>query len=225
MKFIIEKTKELSRKYNGLQMTRVLFPEEYCRLDANLILNDDALEQIDTKLINLLNKYCFPCCDTCYNFYEKTRERPYLGLDQISIYPMSFDSYRFPDYYSDEGSSWYFVYVTSDKSFSYYGYDYSAINLIEQIISRLPNSHPLTILPDVVRYVWAMTGNLWLDSHIEEEDNQYYLDEAEVLRLEKEYAQALVKLVELSFFDQWFTANYATAQPAIARVFSQITIS
>ena len=88
----------------------------------------------------------------------------------------------------------------------------------------LPDSYPLTILPDVVRYVWAMTGNLWLDSHIEG-DNEYTLSETEVLKLEEEYQQALALTVRLRFFDDWFVANPAIAQPAIAKVFRQINLN
>ena len=237
MRSLLEKTKELSRRYNGLQATKDLFPEEYCQLNANLILNDDALEQIDVRLIDLLNEHCFPCFDIDRDYSKKTRERPYRGLEKISICPSGFDSY---DYYylgarslapSDdagshryygEGAGWYFVRMTSDECFDYYGYDYRTLDLIERAISLLPDSYPLTVLPDVVRYVWAMTGNLWLDSHIEG-DNEYTLSETEVLKLEEEYRQALALIVRLRFFDDWFVANSAIAQPAIAKVFHQIT--
>ena len=85
----------------------------------------------------------------------------------------------------------------------------------------LVDSHPLSTLPDVVRYVWAMTGNLWLDSHVEG-DNEYVLSETEVLKLEEEYRQALVLIARLRFFDDWFVANPALAQPAIEQIFRQI---
>lgn len=221
MRSLIERTRQLSRRYNGLQATKDLFPEEYCQLNSNLILNDDALEQIDVRLIDLLNEHCFPCYDTDYDYYKKTRERPYTGLEKISIWALGFDNYAY-HYYSGEGAGWYFVRMTSDECFNYYGYDYRTLDLIERAISRLPDSHPLTILPDVVRYVWAMTGNLWLDSHIEG-DSEYTLSETEVLKLEEEYRQALVLIVRLRFFDDWFFANPTIAQPAIERVFRQIT--
>ena len=112
--------------------------------------------------------------------------------------------------------------MTSDECFDYFGYDYNALSLIERVISLLPDSHPLGILPDVVRYVWAMTGNLWLDSHTEG-DNEYTLSETEVLKLEEEYRQALALLVRLRFFDNWFCANPTIAQPAIEQIFRQIT--
>lgn len=219
MRSLLERTKELSRRYNGLQATKDLFPEAYCQLNSNLVLNDDALEQIDVRLIELLNEHCFPCYDIHRDYHKKTRERPYTGLEKISIWPLGFDSY---DYYSGEGASWYFVRMTSDECFDYYGYDYRTLDLIEQVTSSLPDSHPLTILPDVVRYVWAMTGNLWLDSHVEG-DNEYTLSETEVLKLEAEYRQALVLIVRLQFFDNWFIANPTIAQPTIDKVFLQIT--
>ncbi len=236
MRSLLEKTKELSRRYNGLQATKDLFPEEYCQLGANLILNDDALEQIDVRLIELLNEHCFPCYDANRDYHKKTREIPYTGLEKISICPLGFDSYdclgahslaSYADagshryYYSDEGASWYFVRMTSDECFDYYGYDYNALSLIERATDLLPDSHPLTILPDVVRYVWAMTGNLWLDSHVEG-DNEYTLSETEVIMLEEEYRQALALLVRLRFFDNWFCANPTIAQPAIEQIFRQI---
>jgi hypothetical protein len=221
MRSLIEKTRELSRRYNGLQATKDLFPQEYCQLKLSLILNDDALEQIDLRLIDLLNQHCFPCYDADYDYYQKTRERPYTGLEKISIWPLSFDSYDF-HYYSAEGAGWYFVRMTSDECFDYYGYDYRALALIEQVISRLPDSHPLKLLPDVVRYVWGMTANLWLDSHLEG-DNEYVLKEIEILHLEAEYQQALMAIARLRFFDCWFIANPALAQPAIANVFRQIS--
>ena len=112
--------------------------------------------------------------------------------------------------------------MTSDECFDYCGYDYRTLDLIERSISLLPDNYPLTILPNVVRYVWAMTGNLWLDSHIKG-DNEYILSETEVLKLEEEYRQALVLIVRLRFFDDWFVANPTIAQPAIAKVFRQIT--
>jgi hypothetical protein len=221
MRSLIEKTRELSRRYNGLQATKDLFPQEYCQLKPNLILNDDALEQIDLRLIDLLNEHCFPCYDADYDYYQKARERPYTGWSKISIWPLGFDSYDF-HYYSAEGASWYFVRMTSDECFDHYGYDYSAVALIEQVISPLPDSHPLRLLPDVVRYVWGMTANLWLDSHLEG-DNEYLLKESEILHLEAEYQQALMAIARLRFFDGWFIANPALAQPAIAKVFRQIS--
>lgn len=220
MRSLLEKTKELSRRYNGLQATKDLFPEEYYQLNANLILNDDALEQIDVRLIELLNEHYFPCYDCDQDYYKNTRERPYKGLEKISICPLGFDSYDY--HYYGEGASWYFVRMTSDECFDYYGYDYNALSLIERVISLLPDSHPLTILSDVVRYVWAMTGNLWLDSHVEG-DNEYTLSETEVLKLEAEYRQALALLDRLRFFDNWFCANPGIAQPAIEQIFRQIT--
>ncbi|MEM8831286.1 MAG: hypothetical protein AAGE96_18285 [Cyanobacteria bacterium P01_G01_bin.19] len=220
MRSLLERTKQLSRRYNGLQATKDLFPEEYCQLGANLILNDDALEQIDIRLIDLLNEHCFPCYDCERDFVENTRERPYTGLGKISICPSGFDSYDY--YYHGEGVGWYFVRMTSDECFDYFGYDYRTLDSIERVISLLPDSHPLSILPDVVRYVWAMTGNLWLDSHVEG-DNEYTLSETEVIMLEEEYRQALVLLVRLRFFDNWFCANPTIAQPAIAQIFRQIT--
>ena len=93
MRSLLEKTRELSRRYNGLQATKDLFPEEYCQLNSNLILNDDALEQIDVRLIDLLNEHCFPCFDIDRDYSKKTRERPYTGLGKISICPSGFDSY------------------------------------------------------------------------------------------------------------------------------------
>ena len=123
--------------------------------------------------------------------------------------------------YYGEGAGWYFVRMTSDECFDYYGYDYNTLSLIERVISLLPDSHPLSILPDVVRYVWAMTGNLWLDSHMEG-DNEYTLSETEVLKLEEEYKEALSLLLRLRFFDEWFVANPAIAQPAIEQIFRQI---
>lgn len=220
MRSLLERTRQLSRRYNGLQATKDLFPEEYCQLGANLILNDDALEQIDIRLIDLLNEHCFPCYDCERDYSKKTRERPYTGLGKISICPSGFDSYDY--YYYGEGVGWYFVRMTSDECFDYYGYDYNALSLIERVISPLPDSHPLSILPDVVRYVWAMTGNMWLDSHTEG-DNEYTLSETEVIMLEEEYRQASALLVRLHFFDDWFCANPAIAQPAIAQIFRQIT--
>ena len=220
MRSLLERTRQLSRRYNGLQATKDLFPEEYCQLNANLILNDDALEQIDVQLIDLLNKHCFPCYDAERDYYKNSRERPYTGLGKISICPLGFDSYDY--YYYGEGVGWYFVRMTSDECFDYYGYDYNALSSIERVISPLPDSHPLNILPDVVRYVWAMTGNLWLDSHVEG-DNEYTLSETEVIMLEEEYRQALALLVRLRFFDDWFCANPAIAQPAIEQIFRQIT--
>lgn len=221
MRSLLERTRELSRRYNGLQATKDLFPEEYCQLNANLILNDDALKRIDVRLIDLLNEHCFPCYDTDYDYYQKTRARPYMGLAKISIWPLGFDPYAY-HYYSNEGAGWYFVRMTSDECFDYYGYDYRTLDLIERAISPLPDTHPLRILPDVVRYVWAMTGNLWLDSHVEG-DNEYTLSETEVLKLEEEYRQALTLLARLRFFDDWFIANPTIAQPAIEKVFRQIT--
>ena len=173
MRSLLEKTRELSCRYNGLQATKDLFPEEYCQLNSNLILNDDALEQIDVRLIDLLNEHCFPCYDIDRDYSKKTRERPYMGLEKISICPSGFDSYDYylgartcgePNrlclascaalkdtpsdnagshrYYS-EGAGWYFVRMTSDECFDYYGYDYRTLDLIERAISPLPDSHPL----------------------------------------------------------------------------------
>ena len=220
MRSLLERTRQISRRYNGLQVIKDLFPEEYCQLNANLILNDDALEQIDVRLIELLNEHCFPCYDIDRDYSKNTRERPYTGLAKILICPSGFDSYDY--YYYGEGAGWYFVRMTSDECFDYYGYDYRTLDLIERAISPLADSHPLAILPDVVRYVWAMTGNLWLDSHVEG-DNEYTLSETEVLKLEKEYRQALVLTARLRFYDDWFVANPALAQPAIQQVFRQIT--
>ena len=244
MRSLLERTRQLSRRYNGLQATKNLFPEEYCQLNANLILNDDALEQIDVRLIDLLNEHCFPCYDCERDYYKNTRERPYTGLEKISICPSGFDSYDYHlgarslasdpryalgvadagshrYYYYGEGVGWYFVRMTSDECFDYYGYDYNALSSIERVISPLPDSYPLSILPDVVRYVWAMTGNLWLDSHIEG-DNEYTLSETEVIMLEEEYRQALSLLVRLRFFERWFCANPTIAQPAIEQIFRHI---
>ncbi|MEM7593894.1 MAG: hypothetical protein AAF383_20695 [Cyanobacteria bacterium P01_A01_bin.83] len=41
--------------------------------------------------------------------------------------------------------------------------------------------------------------------------------------LEEEYRQALALLLRLHFFDDWFCANPAIAQPAIAQIFRQVT--
>ena len=75
MRSLLEKTRELSCRYNGLQATKDLFPEEYCQLNSNLILNDDALEQIDVRLIDLLNEHCFPCYDSDRDYSKKTVAR------------------------------------------------------------------------------------------------------------------------------------------------------
>jgi hypothetical protein len=218
MNAIIEQAKELSDRFRGIKLFKSLFPQVYAQLNPNLILNDDALEEIDVKLIQLLNEDYFPCYDPYYDYINKTRKRPYQGIEKLAIEPMGFNSY---DYYYD-GAGWYFVYLLSNDCFDYYDYDYNALSFFERAVETLPLNHPLQLLPDVVRYVWAMTGNLWLDSHIEG-DNEFDLIEVEVLYLEEEYKEAMVKLDRLLFFDRWFVNNYACAKVAINKIMQRLT--
>jgi hypothetical protein len=220
MNAIIEQAKELSYRFRGIKLLKSLFPQVYAQLNPNLILNDDALEEIDVKLIQLLNKDYFPCYDPYYDYINKTRERPYQGIEKLAIEPMGFNSYDY--YYYYDGAGWYFVHLLSNDCFDYYGYDYNALSFFERAVETLPLNHPLQVLPDVVRYVWAMTGNLWLDSHIEG-DNEFDLIEVEVLYLEEEYKEAMVKLDRLLFFDRWFVDNYACAKVAINKIMQRIT--
>jgi hypothetical protein len=220
MNAIIEQAKELSDRFRGIKLLKSLFPQVYAQLNPNLILNDDALEEIDVKLIQLLNEDYFPCYDPYYDYINKTRKRPYQGIEKLAIKPMGFNSYDY--YYYYDGAGWYFVHLLSNDCFDYYGYDYNTLSFFERAVETLPLNHPLQVLPDVVRYVWAMTGNLWLDSHIEG-DNEFDLIEVEVLYLEEEYKEAMVKLDRLLFFDRWFADNYACAKVAIKKIMQRIT--
>lgn len=77
----------------------------------------------------------------------------------------------------------------------------------------------LEILPDVVKYVWANTGNLWLDSH---EEAEFNLIETEVLYLKETYQEAAAIKERLIFFDNWFIDNDAVARSLIDTIFNQL---
>ncbi len=216
---LLTRAKELSRRFRGIKATKYLFPEEYANLKPNLILNDDALQEIDVRSVELLNEHYFPCYDPNYDYITKTRERPYPGISKISIVPMGFNSYDY--YYQDWGGSWYFVQMESNACFDYYGYDYNALSLFEQEVATFVDYHPIQILPEVIRYVWAMTGNIWLDSH-DEGDNEFDLIETEILYLEREYQEALAMMERLLFFENWFFDNYAVARRLINVIMEKV---
>ncbi len=68
MRSLLDRAKEISHRFRGLKATRCFFPEVYAGLKSTLILNDDALFEIDLKLVELLNEHCFPCYDPCYDY-------------------------------------------------------------------------------------------------------------------------------------------------------------
>ena len=213
---LLEKAKELSIRFRGLKATQYLFPEEYAQLNPNLILNDDALQEIDMRLIELLNEHYFPCYDFCYDYQKKTRERPYLGLEKISIVTMGFNSYDY--HYFNSGASWYYVQIVSELYFAYYDYNLTALSAVEDAVLEF-HDRALEILPDVVKYVWANTGNLWLDSH---EEAEFDLIETEVLYLKETYQEAAAIMERLIFFDNWFIDNNAVARSLIDPIFNQL---
>lgn len=213
---LLEKAKELSIRFRGLKATQYLFPEEYTQLNPNLILNDDALQEIDMRLIELLNEHYFPCYDLSYDYQKKTRERPYLGLEKISIVPMGFNGYDY--HYFNSDTSWYYVQTVSDLCFEYYGYNLAALSAVEDAVLEF-QSQALGILPDVVKYVWGATDNLWLDSH---EEPEFDLIETEVLYLKEIYQEARAIIDRLIFFDNWFNDNNAVARSLIDSIFNRL---
>ena len=48
---LIKKNQELRAKFSGLRFIREFFPEEYARLEGNLILDDDSLFKLDRLAI------------------------------------------------------------------------------------------------------------------------------------------------------------------------------
>lgn len=67
MNEVIEKLKAANYRFRGLEQTKSLFTAEYARLNPKLILNDDALEEINTRLIELIGEHYFPCYDPLYD--------------------------------------------------------------------------------------------------------------------------------------------------------------
>ena len=65
---LLTRAKELSRRFRGIKTTKYLFPEEYANLKPNLVLNDDALQEIDVRSVELLNEHYFPCYDPNYDY-------------------------------------------------------------------------------------------------------------------------------------------------------------
>jgi hypothetical protein len=216
MNSLLAKSRQLSHRFRGIKATKYLFPEEYTQLSPNLILNDDALEIIDRRLIELLNEHCFPCFDPNYDYQLQKRERPYLGLEKIAIMPDPYSDYDC--YYGGVGHSWLYVHMTIDEYLGSLGYDESIVDYVERTVNNDFSGHPLSILPDVLRYVLAITGNLWLDTHFES-DNEYELTKLEVITLEEHYREALGLMSQLEFFDRWFEDNRAIAQKVIDVIF------
>jgi hypothetical protein len=214
---LIEQTEELLTRFRGLESLKTLFPQEYAKLSPKLVLNDNTLSYLDDRLFELLNQDYFPCY--YYDYSTNSKQKPYEGIKNIAIEPMGFNGYDW--YYYGEGASWYFIYTNSDRFFDYYDYNGTGLLWIENQLINLPNYHPLQLLPDAVRYVWSMTGNLWLDSHLEG-NNEFEFTTSEIVNLKQEYEEALEKLELLLFFDRWFTDNVAVAKLAINKVMQQI---
>ena len=210
----LEKFKAANYRFRGLELTKSLFPAEYARLNPKLILNDDALEEIDTRLIELIGEHYFPCYDPLYDYINKTRERSYSGLKTIGIEAMGFYAY---DYYYNDGASLYFISLATDEYFGYYGYEYNALSYLDWEMQALAHYHPLQILPDAIRYVWAMTGNIWLDTHPDNED-EYDLSAVQILDLADDYIEAVAWIRRLQWFDCWFRDNVAIATTAVNKI-------
>ena len=210
----LEKLKEVNYRFRGLELTKSLFNAEYALLNRDLILDDNALEKIDIRLIDLINEHYFPCYDPEYDYLNKSRSRPYTGLKTIGIEAMGFSAY---DYDYNNGASLYFISIASDEYFSYYGYEYNALSLLEMEMQALPHYHPLQILPDAIRYVWAMTGNVWLDTYPDNEE-VYDLTKAQILDLAADYKEAIAWIRRLQWFDCWFDNNFAIATTVVNKI-------
>jgi hypothetical protein len=217
---LIKKNQELRAKFSGLRFIKEFFPEEYARLESNLILDDDTLFKLDRFAIELIDRVCFPCFDPYYDFQRESRERPYLGLEKISILPMGYS----PGSYciEDMGFSLYFVNGVCQEHFDYFGYDLTTISQIKLCVESIVREwHPLKILPLVIQYVWALTGNLWLDSTYDS-DCDYHFSVEQVQLLWDEYRLALQECEKLRFFDAWFNDNRSFAIKTIEHIFHYI---
>lgn len=214
---LIEQTEELLTRFRGLESLKTLFPQEYAKLSPKLVLNDNTLRYLDDRLFELLNQDYFPCY--YYDYSNNSKQKPYEGIKNIAIEPMGFNGYDW--YYYGQESIWYFIYTNSYQFFDYYDYNETGLLWIENQLINLPDYHPLQLLPDAIRYVWSMTGNLWLDSH-PEGSNEFELTTSEIVNLKQEYEEALEKLELLRFFDRWFTDNVAVAKLAINKVMQQM---
>lgn len=215
IKLLIRQNREAWEKYSGLRIMMEYFPEEYANLKGDVVLNDDFLDELDNKLIDLINTHLFPCFDPYYDFCSEHRERPYMGLSKISIIPMGFtgQAYCLEDYQSSD----FFVYETCQEKLGYFYYSHDYISSLEQQISPISDFHPMSILPDMVRYITALTRNTWLDSH-PEEDCEYDLNEYHIQSLLEAYDDALEICERLRFFDSWFQDNPALAKTSIEQI-------
>jgi hypothetical protein len=136
-------------------------------------------------------------------------------LEKIAILPAPYSDYDC--YYGGVGSSWLYVHMTIDEYLGSLGYDESIVDFVERTLDDF-TGHPLSILPGVLRYVLAITNNIWLDTHFES-DNEYELTELEVITLEEHYREALGLMGQLELFDRWFKDNSAVAKKVIDVIF------
>ncbi|MEL7408362.1 MAG: hypothetical protein AAFN00_15630, partial [Cyanobacteria bacterium J06558_2] len=188
-------------------------------LEHGLMLSDDVLDSIDQELIRLINQNYFPCYDPRRYFSESTRERPYTGLQNIAIYPMGFEPSFCGD--DDDTACWMFVSNVSDESFNYFGYDEALLTLVEHYTDCFSHNHPLRLLADVLRYIWKMTGNLWLDSTMEVEE-EHILNEFNINLLHGDYVRAKEDLGRLRTFSNWFSKDIDSAKLEIDKAFYQM---
>lgn len=211
---LIEQTRELSTKFQGIECLKSLFPSEYARLSLKLVLKDDVLRYLDDKLIELLNQEYFPCFR--YDLIESFS--PYQGLRCVAIESMGFNGYDY--YYYGEGASWYFIYTCSYENFDYYDDNEANLLALENQVTNFPDYHPIRLLPAAVRYVWSITGNTWLDSH-PSANNEFELSIESIEELKLSYEEALEMCEPLLFFDRWFTDNLAVAKLLIDKIISR----
>lgn len=190
---------------------RRLFPFEYAKLDPNTLLTQANLLEIDRQLLELLNSQCFPCYGECQCLSYEVDGEDYSGIRELEIVTIGYDPYS----YWERENCYDYVYDRVAMHLQEFPSWYMVLE-VEEVV-RCFDAHPIQRLPEVLAYVFGLTGNVWLDTLFGESGSEA-VDLQNINDLTVSYQQAVAHSVTMQFFDAWFQDNFAVASRLIDKI-------